>query len=139
MCVCVFQKDGDLFAFEQSGRRSTTSSVGGHGQIQDDLRYTTEPDEAGMESPAAMRDLQYTTLTAPATQDQQQPPQQQHPRQQQYGDVMVKDTRLQQPDSVEIEQQQLIERTEYEPRDKPLQLDINKSTVPPVVHLVHCC
>ena len=62
-----------MFEFEQSGRRSTTSSVGGHGQIQDELRYTTEPDEAGIESPA-IRDLQYATLM---TQEQQMPQQQQ--------------------------------------------------------------
>jgi len=61
-----------LFAFEQSGRRSTTSSVGGHGEIQDELRYTTEPDDTAIESPA-MRDLQYATLM---TQEQQAPQQQ---------------------------------------------------------------
>jgi len=61
-----------LSAFEPSGRRSVASSVGGHHEIQDELRYTTEPDEAGIESPA-MRDLQYATLM---TQEQAPPLQQ---------------------------------------------------------------
>jgi len=92
-----------LFEFEQSGRRSTTSSVGGHGQIQDELRYTTEPDEAGIESPA-MRDLQYAPLTAQEQKKQQQQP-------------------------VEIERQQLVDRTVYERREKPHELDINSPTM----------
>jgi len=68
-------QDRDLFAFEEQGRQSTTSSVGGHGQIQEELRYTTEPDEAAIESPV-MRDLQYASLM---THDQQAPPTQQAP------------------------------------------------------------
>jgi len=126
-----------LFEFEQSGRRSTTSSVGGHGQIQDELRYTTEPDEAGIESPA-MRDLQYATLM---TQEQQQPQQpqrqQQQQQQQQQGDVDGgwDERRL---DNVEIERPQLVQQTEYARREKPRQLDISQPTaVCPCVY-VHC-
>ena len=111
----VWTQDRDLFAFEQSGRRSTTSSVGGHGQIQDDLRYTTEPDEATIESPV-MRDLQYASLM---NQDQPQ-------QQQQHVNAMSPawDDQLYQRDNVELERQQLIQPTES--CEKPRRLDINK-------------
>lgn len=111
-----------MFEFEQSGRRSTTSSVGGHGQIQEELRYTTEPDEAGIESPA-MRDMQYATLM---TQEQQQPQQQQ---QQQQPPVDASwDNQLHHRDNVEIEHRQLVQQTEYERREKPHELDIKRPT-----------
>jgi len=76
LVVCAWQ-DGDLFGFEDaSGRRSTTSEAG-QLHIQDDLRYTTEPDETAIESPVTMRDLQYTTsLMHAAAHDQQQQQQQ---------------------------------------------------------------
>ena len=119
-----------MFAFEQSGRRSTTSSVGGHGQIQEELRYTTEPDEAAIESPA-LRDLQYATLM---TQEQHQP---QHQQQSPPVDtsVPVWDSAGRQPDNVEIERQQLIRQTEYERREKPGRLDINKPTAVCIVNI----
>jgi len=102
------RQDRDLFAFEQSGRRSTTSSVGGHGQIQDELRYTTEPDEAAIESPV-MRDLQYASLMT-------------HEQQQQHVNTTSPawDDQLHQRDTVEIERQQT------ESHGKPSQLDINQ-------------
>jgi len=113
-------QDRDLFAFEQSGRRSA-SSVGGHGLIQDELRYTTEPDESAIESPV-MRDMQYASLMT--TQDQQP---------QQPGVNATSPTWDDQPphrDNVEIERQPIIQPAES--HSKPLKLDINK---PDTVHV----
>jgi len=118
-------QDRDLFAFEQSGRRSTTSSVGGHGQIQDDLRYTTEPDEATIESPV-MRDMQYASLMTAAHEHQL-------PNQHAVNATSPAwDDHLHQRDNVEIERQQLVQPTESH-HAKPLRLDINK---PAAVHRV---
>ena len=120
-----------MFEFEQSGRRSTSSWVGGQGQIQDELRYTTEPDEAGIESPA-MRDMQYATLMQ---QEQQQP---QHDQQQQPGQQPGQqgladgswDERPRQADNVMIERRPLVPQTQhrYERKEKPHELDINGPT-----------
>ena len=122
-----------MFEFEQSGRRSTTSLVGGEG---DELRYTTEADDAAIESPA-MRDLQYASLM---THEQQLPkPQQSAP---------AWDEQQRRPvDNIDRERP-----VEYkQSREKPAELDVNIPTsqvyftavtlvvvVVVVVVVVHC-
>jgi len=127
LCLHVVQ-DRDLFEFEQSGRRSTTSDVGGHGQIQEELRYTTEPDEATIESPA-LRDLQYAPLMSQDHQQQQL---------QQQGQVVDAtppswDDQRRPTDNINREYQQ----TDYEPREKPGHLDVNKPTAVCTVSCQH--
>lgn len=120
-----------MFAFEQSGRRSTTGSVGGHGQIQEELRYTTEPDEVTIESPV-MRDMQYASLM---TQEQQRPQRQQQRHVDDSSPVWYDERRH--ADNIDTERPQFVQPTERELQEKPAHLDINKSaavcftTLPP--------